>query len=83
MDWATTVSSNMTAIACSNCKAPVNDQVDGHCLDCRKEAAKAPKMADDINNVMERAGQPIRWTEDQVRGALLEQARQKRQGGRR
>jgi hypothetical protein len=66
-------------MTCPNCDLPTDSTVqaeDGslkgdHCQACRKEAAKAPKMADNINNAMERAGEKLRFTEDQVRQALL------------
>jgi hypothetical protein len=62
-------------MTCSNCgKKPALPQ-NLHCHHCATEAAKAPKMADDINNIMERAGQKVRITEDQVRAALLENAK--------
>ena len=68
-------------MTCSNCKKrPMVDQ-GPHCAHCAGEAAKAPKMADDINNIMERAGQKVRITEDQVRSALLENAKAGRKSG--
>jgi hypothetical protein len=63
-------------MSCMNCKAPVNDQVDGHCLRCRREAAKAPKITDDINNMMEATGVKLRFHEDLVRAHLLQLARE-------
>jgi predicted amidophosphoribosyltransferase len=55
---------------CHNCGDPTAaDKL--HCPACEKEAAKAPKMADDINNVLERAGHKLRFHQDQVRQALL------------
>lgn len=68
-------------MTCSNClKKPALPQ-NAHCAHCAGEAAKAPKMADDINNIMERAGQKVRITEDQVRSALLENAKAGRKSG--
>ena len=62
-------------MTCSNCKKrPMVDQ-GPHCAHCAGEAAKAPKMADDINNAMEAAGWNIRWTEEQVRASLLANAK--------
>jgi len=68
-------------MTCSNCgKKPALPQ-NPHCAHCAGEAAKAPKMADDINNIMERAGQKVRIREDQVREALLENAKAGRKSG--
>jgi hypothetical protein len=63
-------------MTCTNCKKhPLANGNSEHCGHCASEAAKAPKMADDINNALERAGVKTRIPEEHVRAALLENAK--------
>jgi predicted amidophosphoribosyltransferase len=60
---------------CSNCqKKPV--VAEDLCAGCKKEADKAHKVSQDINNAMEANGIKLRFHEDLVRMHLLKLARE-------